>query len=169
MNIHPIFVNFPVALFTLYSISEIVHSKKLNSAGWWFGVKASMLFIGTLSAFPSVITGKMIEDEFERGAFHKLVETHQNFAYMTTIFFMVVSLLYLVAILDRTSFAEKWRQNPLFRRIAAINSFLLGSWFAVLVGLAGLALITITGALGGAIVRGPDVDPVARFVYNMII
>ena len=78
-------------------------------------------------------------------------------------------MLYLVAILDRTSFAEKWRQNPLFRRIAAINSFLLGSWFAVLVGLAGLALITITGALGGAIVRGPDVDPVARFVYNMII
>ena len=38
----------------------------------------------------------------------------------------------------------------------------------VIVGLIGLMLITITGALGGSIVYGTDTDPAVRFIYKIL-
>jgi|GEM_PF-3860881 len=38
-----------------------------------------------------------------------------------------------------------------------------------LIALLGLVLLSITGALGGAISHGIDTDPVVRIVYDLII
>lgn len=56
----------------------------------------------------------------------------------------------------------------LFRMLHALGQRVTGTSFAYLTGAAGLLLITLTGALGGIIAYGPDIDPVASFVYRLL-
>ena len=37
----------------------------------------------------------------------------------------------------------------------------------LLIALVGIVVITITGALGGAIVYGPEVDPIVSVIYHL--
>lgn len=47
------------------------------------------------------------------------------------------------------------------------TGYVLRSPFLPFLALIGLIAITMTGALGGAIVYGPNVDPVVKFVYSL--
>ena len=40
MNIHPIFVHFPIALLTLYSLAELIRWRRITELAYWFYVKA---------------------------------------------------------------------------------------------------------------------------------
>jgi hypothetical protein len=41
--------------------------------------------------------------------------------------------------------------------------------FRLPLALIGVLAITITGALGGVIAFGPDIDPAATFFYNLLV
>ncbi len=168
MNIHPLFVHFPIALLLVYSFFEIIRIRSWQQAPWIIPVKRITLLIGVLFSFISLNTGELAEHNLSDPALLRIVEKHSLFA--TTATYIYVALL--VAYLTEVLVSQKW-----WGRVPrVIQTFLL--WYArvplssrvrLFLAFAGAIAITITGALGGAMVYGPTVDPVVWFVYKTIV
>lgn len=169
LNIHPLFVHFPIAFMTIYALVELIRFKKINSQPYWFYVKIVLLVVGVLGAFVALQTGELAEDEYR--AVHQLVETHSFFATFSTVVFGILAGLYIVTWLKECkSFISLFQKNgirQLWQLLNIIQRVFYRPWFLVLGALMGLGAITITGALGGAIVYGPDVDPIVSWIYHL--
>jgi len=169
MNIHPIFVHFPIALLTIYAIAELMKFRKLLDTAYWFYVKAVLVIVGTLSAFLALNTGEGAEDLVSR-SLDSLVEMHSTFASASTWIFGIIGFLYLVSWISKSGWNQKISTSSAgnyWNKIVVLSNRILNSGFIVLLALIGLIVITITGALGGAIVYGPEVDPIVSFIYNL--
>lgn len=168
MNFHPILVHFPVALLVAYVILECVRFEKVRSLPYWFYVKAVILIGGALSLLPAFAAGDAIEDLFLDKT--NLVETHSGFAAAVVVLFGFLAFLYTIAWLERDAHISS-RISPHFQGVwiflQRVRMFVIDTNFVLFPALAGLALITITGALGGVIGKGVNVDPIARYVYNL--
>lgn len=177
VNIHPLLVHFPIALLVTYSVLELgaYLLPALRRQAWVSPVKTFLLFAGVLAAFVALVTGGMAEEIIEeagRGRVSPIVETHSSFATATTLLYLILAAAYLVRIFDE----KGWRA-----RIVGTNNFLAQIWnfkkrfwYAVLntpllplLALLALVSITITGALGAAIVYGPNVDPFVSLIYHL--
>lgn len=138
MNIHPAFVHFPIALLVLYTIIELLPLARLWPAVQWNPIRKFLLYVGTVSIFPTIATGLMaarIVGESE------LVEMHERAAFSVLGIFVLASLSSL--------FYPRWYlQKPL----AAL-------------GLVGLFVV---GSLGAAVVYGYDVDPIVSFITSLL-
>ena len=171
MNIHPIFVHFPIALFTIYAVMEILQFKVLRESRVWNIIKAVFVILGTLTSFLALQTGDGAEHIMGHTS---LVETHSNFAGISVWLFAAISIIYIVRMINTESATIKdWCWNTKYVRniwniLSRITDFLFKYWgILVVIGIIGLVLITITGSLGGAIVYGPDADPVVSFIYHL--
>lgn len=175
MNIHPIFVHFPVALLTLYALMEFIRFKALTRHPAWFYVKGFLVMSGAISALIARQTGELIEDQFRGSPQHNLLEMHALWANVTVVLFGFLTVLYVAAFVRRDLM-----QAPLIGRLVSLP--LISLIFSILVyafefvtrgalilfiALFGLIAITITGGLGGALVYGPDIDPVVSLIYHL--
>ena len=152
MNLHPVFVHFPIALLTIYAIFECLRFKKLMQWEPWFYIKGSLVILGFLSAIATYVSGDAIEHEFAvTASLSRLIDVHSSFAMATVIVFGLIAAAYAVV-------WTKWKP------LEALAKRLLSAYLAIPLALIGLVLVTVTGALGGAIAFGPDVDPLVMFV-----
>lgn len=175
MNIHPLLVHFPIGLLVVYSVLEIDAYlwPTLRRQSWLFGVKTFLLFTGVFSAFAALVSGGVAEELLGEGDSRSyIIQVHDLFANATTILYLVLAAAYLVRIFEMNGWGD---------RIVGTNSFLNSMWNFkkrfwhiisdtwLLPALALLALIGmfITGALGAAIVYGPNADPFVTFVYRL--
>jgi hypothetical protein len=150
---------------------EILQFKKLRDSQVWNIIKSTLVVIGTLSSFVALQTGEMAEGIAGRS---RLVETHSTIATIAVWFFVVVAIIHLVHIVN-TEFAQAkdWCWNTRYVRsvwsiVSRISDFIFKYWWIlILVGIIGLVLISIVGALGGAIVYGPDADPAVSLIYHL--
>lgn len=149
-NIHPLLVHFPIALVIVYSLLEWVPVKRITSLSWWFYVKAAFLFFGVLATIPTGLSGKIIEGQFRDK--HALVELHSRFAVAASAVYAILAALYFLAWLRRTNSQIK---------------FIVPKAVIVLLSIIGFFLIVVTGALGGIIVYGPNLDPFTAFIYQL--
>ena len=178
MNIHPLFVHFPIGLLVVYSLLELggYLLPALRRQVWVFPVKVFLLFGGVLAAFAALVTGGLAKELIETaGADPNLVivEVHSSFAVATTLLYLLIAVAYLIRIAD-----TRWGNcdadpNGFFMRLWGFKK-----WLAHLIldtpllpALALLALVgmTVTGALGAAIVYGPDIDPFVSFIYHLFV
>ncbi len=167
MNIHPILVHFPIGLLTLYAFLELFRFNMLTNKTYWFYLKASLVIIGFLSSIATFFSGDAIEDLF-RGfpdQMH-LVSVHSNFAFATCVLFGIISLSYLTQWIAKEGIS--FNQTFWKYLVRVTHQFLQGP-AVVLLALAGLFCVTVTGALGGALVYGSDIDPVVSFIYKLFI
>jgi uncharacterized membrane protein len=171
MNIHPIFVHFPIALLTLYSIMEILQFKALRNSRVWKIIKATFLVLGTLGSFAALITGEAAEELLGGNA---LIEKHSAYGTLSAIVFAVIAVVYSIRLINTENATLKdWFWNTRYVRTAwevlsRISDFIMDRWYILFViGIIGLVLISITGALGGAIAYGPDADPFVSVVYHL--
>jgi len=169
MTIHPLFVHFPIALFTLYALAELLRIERLRREAWWLYLKTALVVLGTCGAAASLLAGEHDEGLLGRGAaIRQIVELHSTLAYTTTGVFGIVALIYLVvAVMRGGTFHETPAARDLLLRLSSLANRYINSWFAPLIALIGLALITITGALGGSLVYGRDADPMITLVYKL--
>jgi len=130
INIHPLFVHFPIALFTsslaFYLLGSVFKTESLLGAGKW------CLYFGTLAAGLTVWTGlQAAETVSHAGAVHDIMEIHETLG---------ITVLSLALILSGWVFFSK-AHLPLKARIP------------FLIGMILLVLILIQGAdLGGRMV-----------------
>ena len=176
MNIHPLFVHFPIALLVAYSVLEIAAYlwPSVRRLSWLFPTKAFLLFAGMLGAFAALLTGSIAAELLEAGGnpTASVVEVHAVSAATTTALYLILAAAYLNRVFDRAG----W-----FDRVAASSKFLawgwnakkylahliLDTWLLPVLALLAFAGMTVTGALGAAIVYGPDTDPLVSFIYSL--
>jgi uncharacterized membrane protein len=69
---------------------------------------------------------------------------------------------------------QKISTSPSFVKFAEKISSLITQikekrWLLIILACCLLAAVTVTGALGAAIVHGQDVDPVVNFIYTLFV
>lgn len=167
MNIHPILVHFPIAFLTIYSLCEIFTVGNLKNSQTWWKIKAFLLVVGFLGTVAAITTGEMAEESIKSSSsIHNLVETHASFAVATEWLFGVLAFSYVAKFFADKNTIPFMDTNLVKFVIFAIKKIL---FLSVPLALVGLVLVTITGSLGGAIVYGPDVDPIVSFIYKIFI
>ena len=170
LNIHPLFVHFPIALLILYTVLEIFRLPILTRQQWNFYTKAVLLFTGIAGGFVSLQTGEWAERTYRGTPEMSLIHLHSTYA---------VAAMWVYGILGVLYFAEwVYRSNVLsslpagmakaWNALRVIDKTLFKTPLLILLSVIGLVLITITGALGGAIVYGPTIDPVVSFFYTLL-
>ncbi len=167
LNIHPMFVHIPVAFLTIYSLFEMIKWKKITEKYFWCYIKGVLLSVGVLGAFAALQTGELAGELYKTSPIKKLVETHATFAAITTYYFTIILILYI------SKFVQgHFKNKNIEKTVKFLNKvyvFLIESWLSILLGSIGFILISITGALGGAIVYGSEIDPVVSFIYHLFL
>lgn|SRR5512135_150747 len=166
MNLHPIFVHFPIALLTVYAVLELARFKKLQERLYAFHVKATLVILGAVSSIPAYLTGsEQLEAMPPASPFYRTVVIHSHWALATVLIFGFLAAVKAAEwlLLEWTSMPERLKKPLGWSRYVAKSAL------APILALIGLACVTVTGALGGAIAYGPDVDPVVTFVYKLLV
>lgn len=170
-NIHPLLVHFPIAFLVLYSFLELISTKKLSDKIWLLNTKAILVIAGFIGGLLAASSGEAIEDNFPD--LHNLIETHSFWAGTTNAVFGVIAVLYLIKILSVNNvfnFKLESILNKIWVLIQKISYYILNNRFIIVLAIiVGFVAVTITGALGAAIVYGPDIDPIVKFIYNLVM
>ena len=154
----------------MYAVFELIPVKKLRENISWFWWKFGLLFFGSISSWVAIYTGEMAAEIIGES---QVAELHSAFGNATGWFFSILAVLYIISGIERgllPHVISNWQKYSVTRAIwkvlLILKKLFLDTPLVYIVALVGLALITITGALGGAVAFGPDVDPVVSFVYN---
>ncbi len=131
-----------------------------------------LVIVGALGSVGGYLTGLGIEPEF-RGAgaqFDALLDAHMFWATATLVLSVLFALLHAVVLFikppEELALAAV---KPGFRLWLRKFAFRLTHLpFSALVGSVLLCVITVTGALGGAIAYGRDADPLVAFVIRFL-
>lgn len=173
-NYHVLFVHFPAALLPLYAIMEVIRFKRVTEKPYWFYVKAMFAIIGMISAHVASALGGTIEETI--GDLHPelkpLIEAHSGMAALSTLVFTVLGLAYAVAWLhieNPSLFMKNGISGKLWHFALSFQRVVLKNYVSIVLALIGLFAITATGALGGAIVYSPEVDPFVTFFYALLV
>lgn len=176
-NFHVLVVHFPVALLSIYSCMEFVRWKVLNEKPYWFYLKAVFVTLGTIGAYAAVMFGGLIEDAIAAQKIatipniRDIIDMHSTFAGITTTVFSFLAGAYIIAWIEKENPALISRillRFPKLNFLIALKGFLLKTPVAITLSLVGLIAVTVTGAIGGGIVSGTDVDPVVTLVYRVL-
>ena len=180
MNPHPILVHFPIALLSVYSIFELLRFKGLLKQESWFNIKAVLVVLGAVGAVAAVFTGDFARQAVYTGNgtgypgldLPTIIRAHENWAHITAVVFVLLACAYIVAFANKFNFIN-FLPGQLLKGIwkfgTWIEKMLIETPLVIFLALFGLCAITITGALGGIIVYGPNIDPVAHLVYGLLI
>src|ERR1051326_4143656 len=124
LNVHPIFVHFPVALLTIYCLLEFVRLRKVTSQPYWFYIKAMFVIIGSLATAAALITGDMAEDIVAGSdrALRHLIGVHSNWAVATTTIFGMLAFFYLIAWIEK-QLPNFLLGNPVWKFLLTLKHF----------------------------------------------
>ncbi len=164
-NIHPIFVHFPIALLSIYSIIKILPVQKWLPTIAWRQIERVLLFIGVLGAFAALATGDTAE-HFAK-ANRQLVNVHALFAGAATWIYGILLLGEIITMLN-DSYQSLVKSEKVKAILLKAEVFLYSSFLSKTLAILGFVAISITGLLGGIIVYGTTADPLAGFVLKLL-
>jgi uncharacterized membrane protein len=137
MPIHPMIVHFPIALFSTFVLLEVLWF--IFKKDWLKNSSILTLFIGLLSVIPALLSGEASAEAIENmQQVAELVESHETFAKLTGLTFLLV--LIIKVFLIRTG-----KLNLKTNLIPFILS-LVGIYFLIQTGLRGGELVYKHGA-----------------------
>lgn len=171
MNIHPIVVHFPVALLTIYALMEFVWSRRLKNNISWFYVKAAFLILGLLGGYAGLSSGDVAADSYNGDGARSLIHMHESWANLTTGTFLILAMVYILTYISHTypKLFHEYSLEKFWLLLLEVKNIILNTPVKYVIVLFGLVAVTITGALGGALVYGPNVDPIVSFIYNLLL
>lgn len=173
MNIHPIFVHFPVALLTLYAVMEVLQLPIVRASRPWQIIKSVFVMIGALGALAAYQTGDWATEGMGRSG---VVAVHATWASIAVTFFAIVAIMYFVRFINTEAPRVKdWVWNTryvctVWEALSRLTDWIVGKWWALLIlGIVALGIISIVGALGGAVAYGTANDPMTAWVVNLLM
>lgn len=172
MNFHILLVHFPIALLTVYAALELLQLVWFRQWEGMSHAKRAMLWIGAAAIIPTLVAGWVIHEPYER-ALSELLGAHMLFASLTAIIFIYLALCYAVVAVRRNYKDTLQRlcagMPALCTVVHIIADASLGRFVVQCIAAAGFVCLLITGALGGALAHGRDVDPIVTIIYNLIV
>lgn len=170
INVHPALVHFPVALITLYGLLMTFTPPLWRRKQAWFPLVSFLIITGALGAIVGYLTGSLIEPDFRGPAMNGLLEAHEGWASTTVWLSVILAVVHVLELWGhRSQDVPLSRIQPGIRVwIQRITHALTHGPISVFSGLVFLVVITITGALGGAIAQGKTVDPVVSLVVRLL-
>jgi uncharacterized membrane protein len=175
MNIHPLFVHFPIGILCTYAIIEISYwlFPIVRRQPWVQGAKIFLVTFGVLWIFPTAGTGDLAAEIIEKKSDTlKLIETHEMFASISMGIFMIIAFSYLLPIAIRNIARMPRiiaRIISLIARLEPITKRISESPLVAVFSFFGLVSVIITGALGAALVYGKEADPAISFIYALFM
>ena len=83
LNVHPVFVHFPIALWIGAMLVEAL--AVLRSSGDWHRTAARLLYLGTLFGLLAAATGLLAQNSVpDEGPAHDVMELHEKLMLVTT-------------------------------------------------------------------------------------
>jgi len=168
-NLHPIFVHFPIALLSLYVFMELVSWGRIRQNSKWTFTKALMATSGGISLLVARQLGDAAGHLLNDQSMRPLLHLHEQYANYSTVVFGILGCVYLLVLLKL--YLNVHPNFPLLSSglwtLFKIQQLITDTPLVQLLALAGLITLTITGALGGAIVYGSNTDPFTNFVYHL--
>jgi uncharacterized membrane protein len=164
-NIHPIFVHFPIAFLLLYSFIKIVPLYKWFPRVAWKQVGLVLLLAGVIGAFVANSTGEIAEHLVRPD--HNLVEMHATFASISTWVYGLLLIGEVLSVLT-INIIPKIGIPKLTSFLVSIQKILTNRTLSIILALAGLVAISVTGLLGGVMVYGTTADPIAGVVLQLL-
>jgi uncharacterized membrane protein len=174
-SLHPILVHFPIALLSVYAILECIRFRKILAWPSYFYIKAFLAIVGFFAAIAAYMAGPGGSEVHSwsgyvgmtgsngRSIVRQITNEHSNFATIVLIVFGIIAVAYLIIWIQRQYEIKQTAWNYL----VVVADFIQRPFIIITLAIIGLLAVTVTGALGGAIVYGPNVDPVVSFVYNL--
>lgn len=166
-DFHPIFVHFPIALLSIYTCMEIIRFSYCTRQHWWFHTKAVLIITGFIGGVLALLSGDSASDAYHGTSTMNIIELHAAFAQVSMIVFGLLAFSYVIRWIDRDEKGSKLSGvlKEIFVATAKVERTVFMTPVIILGAVIGFILLSIVGALGGAIVYGPDIDPVVSFVY----
>ncbi|MDE2311722.1 MAG: hypothetical protein KGJ93_01350 [Patescibacteria group bacterium] len=177
MNLHPIFVHFPIALFTLYALLEFLRFNKIQNQPYFFYLKAFLVMTAGLGALASYATGDQPAHIMRTTikadpALRATLFWHENFAKLTVALIGLNAAAYFVAWLQREEFL-RWPANSAWEKIwlwlVKIDNSVINSRWIVALAIAAFISVSVTGGLGGILAYGDKADPFFAYFYHLFI
>ncbi len=108
LNIHPLFVHFPIAL-TLAAIPLIFYSFFTGKSGA-MDTAATMIYMAAIAAILTLLTGNMAADSLGHDSpAHDLVHNHKYFMYWYTGLISILAMLnYFIRRADAPAWVSHW-------------------------------------------------------------
>jgi hypothetical protein len=148
---------------------ELIRFKKITLLPYWFYIKAVFVICGTGIGYATFLSGYVLRDDYKLESILKVINSHMWFAIGTLIIFSLLSIGYLIAWLEREKLFLSNSNSKLVIFLLAIKKILHSTVICIFGAILGFAGIMITGALGGALAHGRDIDPVVNFIYGALI
>lgn len=169
MDLHPLFVHFPIALLCLASFLELTRRFVKNTSSWAH-VRTVLYVTGTLGAFVALSTGEGAEHLFQNRDLRPVLHMHSLIANVTTWIYAVLALGYLLPWLEESFFVKRLPvsiKRP-YDAVASFANILTRTPLSDVLAVLGFLGLLFVGALGAILVYGPDFDPITRLVYGML-
>jgi uncharacterized membrane protein len=151
MNIHPFIIHFPVAFLTLYALLELFRFRVVVEKTWYQPFKIGLLYAGAVGVVLAFVTGGIAEG-IVLDTTHvpkELVERHELFVSLGGWLFIALAALHIGASKGK-ALALRLLKTPLVPIVALIA----------------LLSMSIGGALGAAIVHGPEADLMVKGIFK---
>lgn len=165
-NIHPIIVHFPVALLFSYSVLRILPLRRWFPRVAWMHVETIFLVLGFAGALAANVSGEVAEHLARPN--HRLVETHAAFAMASTWIYGILLAGVLARIMLPVVTQMQRIPSLVVSLVRLVDRLVNMKAIAILLVIAGLISISITGLLGGAMVYGVTADPLAPAVLKLL-
>lgn len=178
MNLHPIFVHFPIALLSLYTFFEVVRFNFITRQPYYFYIKAILVTTGGLGALAAFFTGNQATGAIRQTMqydpqLRALRHLHSSFANLTMVVYGLLAAAYLIAWMGRDHwflFLEKDPFKGIWSWLVKIaNEIVNNTWLMVMAAIVGFIVITATGGLGGIMVYGDKADPFFVYFYHLFV
>jgi uncharacterized membrane protein len=179
MNLHPVLVHFPIALFTVYALLELIRFKKITGQVYWFYAKAILVITAAAGASAAYLVGDAAKEAVRGGNvnvainnFSAIVDLHETWAKISLIISILLAAAYLCIWLNKYNAISRLPSEFLkfiWRTGTSLSHFFIETPMIFVMAIAGLVAITVTGALGGSIVYGPNSDPIVKAIYGLLV
>ncbi|UPA22256.1 hypothetical protein K8942_04365 [Candidatus Peribacteria bacterium] len=167
MDLHPLFIHFPIALLSVYSFLELI--RYFAAGARWTHTRGVLVITGVIGAFMSLSTGETAEHLFKKAELHAVLEIHSLLANVTTWVYAILAAAYLLLWLQGTTLLQSVPQG--FRTPISIGmriaSVITSARIAPVLATLGFLGLLMVGSLGAILVYGPDFDPVTSFMYRL--